>query len=164
VGVLRPRSEVKKPPGGAAPRVASPSWALLKHDIKTFLNDLDLELSIEKTLITNARNSTSRFLGVHIKRQSQNSGHARLTKNSRGVTRRSPTGNLWMTMPTKDIISRLESKGFLKRRNQEIIPQSITRFLILPIKEMIIRFRVILNGFLNYFSFIDNPHGLLKIY
>jgi hypothetical protein len=69
-----------------------------------------------------------------------------------------------MTMPTENIINRLKSKGFLTEKEGKITPQAINRFLILPIKEMILRFRVILYGYLNFFSFIDNPTGLLKIF
>jgi hypothetical protein len=69
-----------------------------------------------------------------------------------------------MSMPTKAIVDRLKSKNFMKQHNGNLVPCSITKFLPLPVKDIIIRFRVILNGYLNYFSFIDNPSGLLKIY
>jgi hypothetical protein len=67
-------------------------------------------------------------------------------------------------MPTENIITRLKSKGFLTDKKNNISPQAINRFLVLPIKEMILRFRVILYGYLNFFSFVDNPSGLLKIF
>jgi hypothetical protein len=148
VGIWGPKSEVK--------------W--LKGNIKSFLDGLKLELSTEKTLITNAREKKAKFLGTYIKRLSQNSGAARLTRNEKGAIRRAPTGGLWMTMPTEDIVERLKNKGFLKWRHRNLIPQAISRFCLLPIKDIILRFRVILYGYLNYFSFVDNPSGLLKIF
>lgn len=66
-----------------------------------------------------------------------------------------------MTMPTDEIISRLKKKGFLKDNGQ---PKSCGMFLPLPVKDIILRFRVILYGYLNYFSFIDNPRSLLNIF
>lgn len=148
VGIWGPKSEVR--------------W--LKENMKNFLKELKLELSVEKTLITNAREKEAKFLGINIKRQSQNSGFSRLITHLGGARRRAPPGNLWMTMPTEDIISRLLKKGFLIKERDKLFPQAINRFLVLPIKEMILRFRVILYGYLNYFSFVDNPTGMLKIF
>jgi hypothetical protein len=44
----------------------------LKEQIHAFLKELKLELSIEKTLITNARAERAHFLGVVIKRDASN--------------------------------------------------------------------------------------------
>jgi hypothetical protein len=44
----------------------------LKEQINVFLKTLLLELSIEKTLITNARAERAKFLGVIIKRATSN--------------------------------------------------------------------------------------------
>jgi hypothetical protein len=40
----------------------------IKEKIRSFLETLKLELSVEKTLITNARSEKAKFLGILIKR------------------------------------------------------------------------------------------------
>lgn len=68
---------------------------------------------MEKTLITNARSSRAKFLGVYIKRLVSNTGAAYMMKGDRG-NRRVPTGNLWMSAPVLEIVKRLEKNGFVK--------------------------------------------------
>jgi hypothetical protein len=85
----------------------------LKKDIRIFLEGLKLELSMEKTLITNARSERAKFLGIYIKRIASNKGPTKCytVKKER---RRIPTGNVWMTAPILEMIKRLEDKKFLK--------------------------------------------------
>lgn len=114
---------------------------------------------MEKTLITNTRKSKAKFLGAHIKQHAYNGLLRYRTIGNRAL--KISGGNLSMTMPTEEIINRLKTKGFLSHKSK---PKSCSMFLPLPVKDIILRFRVILYGYLNYFSFIDNPKGLLNIY
>jgi hypothetical protein len=65
---------------------------LLKDRIRVFLKGLKLELSIEKTLITNARSDRAKFLGVLIKRIASNKG-VTCARDDTGIQKRIPTGN-----------------------------------------------------------------------
>jgi len=64
----------------------------IRNLIKDFLTSLKLELSVEKTLITNAREKRAKFLGTYIKRIASNKNTQYLT--DKGRSRRVPTGNL----------------------------------------------------------------------
>lgn len=138
----------------------------LKEQIKIFLESLSLELSVEKTLITNTRSSRAKFLGVYIKRLTSNKGTSmyKSSKKDNSPKRRIPTGNLWMTAPILDIVKKLETKGFIKTGNSRWNPKSITTFTLLPVRDIILIFRSIFNGFANYYSFVDNKPRLNKIY
>lgn len=151
---------------------------MLKEEIKLFLKNLALELSPEKTLITNARNSRAKFLGTYIKRLASPEKGSTLFKNrispsnnKKNHKRRIPTGNLWMTAPILEIVKKLATKEFLKilkkpqgNRTSLWRPLSIGKFTLLPVRDIIIRYNSILNGFVNYYSFADNKPYLDKIW
>lgn len=133
----------------------------VKNLAKDFLTDLKLELSVEKTLITNAREERAKFLGTFIKRLASNkSTHF---SRDKGRSRRVPTGNLWMTAPILELVKKLEDKEFLIRKDHRWIPKSIAKFTALPVAEIIQRFNSIANGISNYYSFVDNRRYLRKI-
>jgi len=136
---------------------------LLKEQIKGFLRSLKLELSEEKTLITNARSDRAKFLGVLVKRIASNKGVACAVK-AEDQLRRIPTGNTWMTAPIVEIVERLKARDYLKIKTNKWDPSSIPQLIPLPVKDIILRFRTVMAGFVNYFSFVDNRKQLSKIY
>lgn len=138
----------------------------LKEEIRLFLENLKLELSVEKTLITNARSSRAKFLGTFIKRLTSNVGNTPYIANGKDnkPKRRIPTGNLWMSAPILDIVKRLELKGFMKNSSNRWNAKAIRTFTLLPIRDIIIRYRSILNGYMNYYSFADNKLRFNKIH
>jgi hypothetical protein len=69
-----------------------------------------------------------------------------------------------MTAPMDSLLKRLKSKGFCKPGTSLYRPLSITSFISWPIKDMILRFRTILAGILNFYSFADNIGSLSYIY
>lgn len=69
-----------------------------------------------------------------------------------------------MDAPIQNLIDKLENKAFLKKKAEKLVPQVILEFTPLPIKELILRFRSILLGILNYYSFADNRHDLRQIH
>lgn len=73
-----------------------------------------MELSEEKTLITNARSGMASFLGVNIKKLASNRGVIMSKGTNLRKHSRIPGGNIRMTMPISKIIKKLESKGFLE--------------------------------------------------
>jgi len=123
---------------------------------RDFLASMKLELSMEKTLITNTRLERARFLGTDIKRQASRNLDKIITRSNGLKSKSPPSGNIIMTAPIDKITKKLLERKFLVRRKGELIPQSIPKFLVLPVKDLIIRFRSILMGFLNYFSFVHN--------
>jgi hypothetical protein len=137
----------------------------LKSVIKDFLKaELNLELSEEKTLITNSGNSKARFLGVNIQRTSSVRGEIKHIKNLRGHSVRIPTTSMILTAPMTLLIDRMIEKEMATRRKGTIIPLPLAKFANLPIRDLILKYRTMLNGILNYYSFAKNKPQLLKIY
>lgn len=142
------------------PKIAA---SQLKTNIQNFLKSLKLELSVEKTLITSARQGRAFFLGTFVKRLASNKGSMSI-KMYHGLKRRMPTGNLWMSAPIIEIIKKLEAKGFLKVDGGRWTPLSINKFTVLPIRDIILRYLAILNGLTNFYTFADNRPKFSKIF
>lgn len=66
-----------------------------------------------------------------------------------------------MTAPMEILIQKLKDKGFLGK--EKFIPRPITKFITLPVPDIILRFNTIISGTLNYYSFSDNRSQLSKI-
>lgn len=135
----------------------------IKQDVKIKLVSLKLELSEEKTLITNTRTGRANFLGTIIERNATNRGTI-FTRDKHNKLIRIPGGNIRMSAPIAKIIERLEQKGFLKATQGKWKIKSIWKFLVLPMKDMVLRYRAIFNGYNNYYSFVDNKVLMSKIY
>ena len=127
----------------------------LKSDIADFLQSLKLTLSEEKTLITNTRRDKVKFLGTYIRRMTPI--HGRLSHPS-------SAGHVRMTAPMDILTKRLREKGFWRPGPSGPRAKWIPNFVNWPIKDMILRFRTILSGLLNYYSFADNIGSLSYIY
>jgi 5-methylcytosine-specific restriction endonuclease McrA len=93
---------------------------------------------------------------VIIKRDASNVSPPLTWRNKKGHKCKVNTGSLWITAPLKKITDRLESKGFLEMKNGKRDPAHLNHLIPLPLKEIILWYRVILNGFLYFYSFVDN--------
>jgi group II intron reverse transcriptase/maturase len=134
----------------------------LKKILGDKLKALKLELSEEKTLITNARSGRAHFLGTFINRAVSDRWVS--YRKVDGKARRNPSGNVWLTAPILELVKRLEDKGFLVRNGVKWNPKSIGKLTILPLPDIIRRYNSIVNGIFNYYSFADNRGKLRKIY
>lgn len=133
----------------------------IKDKTNEKLNELKLTLSDEKTLITNARSGMANFLGTKLKKNASNRGEI----FSKGLKRkRIPAGNIRMSAPIPEIVRKLESNGFLERISDGWKMKSIWKFLPLPMRDIILRYRAIYNGYNNYYSFVDNKILMSKIF
>jgi len=128
---------------------------VLKSEIALFLQSLKLTLSEEKTLITNTRRGVVKFLGTLI---------YKLTPTRGRLSHPTTAGNIRMKAPLKILADRLRTKGFWKPGKTGPKALGITNWIGWPIKELIHRFRAILNGLLNFYSFVDNRGSLAYIY
>jgi hypothetical protein len=135
----------------------------IKSLIAKFLENLKLTLSLEKTLITNARSSRAKFLSIYLKRIASNSGPQKNYK-SYGISKRIPAGGIWMTAAIPEIVQRLMDKEFLEWKNLKWKPKSVTKFLLLRPRDIVLRYKSILTGLLNYYSFVDNKPRLAKLH
>ena len=133
----------------------------LRQGVEAFLRERKLTLSLEKTLITNARNGRAEFLGVHIKRIASSLGPVKHVI-SRGRNRRVSGGNTWMTAPVPSLVEKLKKRGFLEEA-ERWRPLSIAKFLPLNDRDIIHRYNTIARGLFNYYSFVDNRSSLSKV-
>ena len=83
----------------------------LKADIARFLKDeLKLELSLEKTLITNASREKAMFLGTEIHRTSDRKGEIKRFKNKKGHSQRIPTTASVMNAPIQRLVRKFQDR------------------------------------------------------
>lgn len=136
----------------------------LKTNLKEFLRELKLTLSEEKTLVTNAKKDKARFLGIEIKRFASNRSTILTKSNVLKRNRRIPSGNIWMALPLQSIVHRLVTKGFIERKKKKWVCKTKLNFISLPMRDVILRYRAIYNGFYNYYRFTDNIKQIRKIY
>lgn len=135
----------------------------LKSQIKLFLNNLKLELSDEKTLITNARSDQAKFLGTNIKRIASNKIPTRSfwLKNKK---LRTPQGNILMRAPIAKILTKLNQKKIISIVNKKFKALPLKMLSALPTRDIILRFNSMASGVFNYYSFVDNRGKLSLIY
>jgi group II intron reverse transcriptase/maturase len=135
----------------------------LKRQARDFLSTIKLELSQEKTLITSALRQTAKFLGTIIKVTGPQEGGLNIRGGGKRKTKM-PWGKTWMTAPTLNIRDRLTSNLYLIKEEGKWRISFPKLFLTLPVRDMIIRYRSILKGYTNYFSFADNIHAMRWIH
>lgn len=134
----------------------------VKDDAKLFLErSLKLEISVDKTKITSFTEDKANFLGVelHIPKAKQSKIVIRNMKGRKIPTRINQV-RVNFLMPFHEILSDLAKEGFLKeyRPGGKLITNAITKWIFLEHREIIIKYNSIINGYLNYYSFVDNYH------
>ncbi len=124
----------------------------LKQQIETYLRDeLQLELSAEKTLITNSKRRI-RFLGYDIKRWSGERIYRFRTKKGQVIKKRTGTYQLRLLMPRDKTIAFAKEYGDTskwqgKHRNS---------LLRLSELEILMTYNAEVRGFLRYYALADN--------
>lgn len=143
----------------------------LKNKIKEFLQqELKLTLSPEKTLITDAFGiRPAVFLGTRITRVKAMKGQIKNYRNKKGHQQRISGTGTFMTAPIETLINKMITKGLAEQkinRHGEPVYQGKARsgWQNLPTKDIVVRYKSILNGILNYYSFVDNKSRLNIIY
>lgn len=120
----------------------------IMNNIKEFLHtELGLELSVEKTVITNIRENKIMFLGVKLFKSHANN----FVSSSRGRPMRPPI-SIRFEAPLDRIISKLQNAGFC------LATKPTPKFvLIANTKDQIIHIHnAVIRGILNYYSFVHN--------
>lgn len=103
---------------------------------------------MEKTLITNASEDKAYFLGTEIQRTSSVKGEIKRFKNIRGHSQRIPTTSTVMNAPINKLVKKLADKGIVTWKNMvlnedNLIPQPILKWVNLPIRDIILRYKMI---------------------
>lgn len=132
----------------------------IKENIKTFLKEqLDAELSEEKTLITDIREKPAHFLGFEIKTyKSKKIGrYQRISRTGKTITIKATTAGyrVFSTPDQQRLISRLHMKGYC---NKNGFPKEIGFLTNLEDFSIIERYNSVIRGLTNYYAeFIKNP-------
>lgn len=136
---------------------------LLKKEISDLLNHLKLKLSEEKTLITHFQVDWIRFLGAEIRKTGSHIPSPKLSPKMRGPKKRVGGGLISMRIPEKSLIKKLIANGFMKKEiDGKWDAISLSVLIPLPIRDIIQRYKGVLTGYLNYYSFADNKKRVLK--
>jgi group II intron reverse transcriptase/maturase len=130
---------------------------LIKEELRKFLvNELSLELSEDKTLITHSSEKV-KFLGYNISvRRNQ-----QVFKNSLGRKIRSMNGKVELTVPLEKIEKFLFEKGIVKQTKAKTFRPTHRRgWLYLPDHEILERYNAEIRGILNYYNLSANFYKL----
>lgn len=128
----------------------------IKADIKEFMTEqLGLELSDEKTLITNAKDK-AKFLGYEIFVRSK----ALMHKDSRGVMKRFGNGSVLLHVSMDTAKAKLLEYGALriaKEGNQDIWKPKPRGFMIgNKVEDIVAQYNTEIRGFYNYYAIANN--------
>lgn len=117
---------------------------------KFLLEELKLELSEEKTKITNIKNVAASFLSISIRRFN----HTQFRRVKGRLTR--VTDSLRLTAPLDKIVKKLQTSGFIKKR----LPAPRFLWMTNSKDEIILLYNSIYRGIMNYYSFVHNLNEL----
>lgn len=128
----------------------------IKADIKEFMTEqLGLELSDEKTLITNAKDK-AKFLGYEIFVRSK----AFMHKDSKGVMKRFGNGSVLLHVSMDTAKAKLLEYGALriaKEGNQDIWKPKPRGFMIgNKVEDIVAQYNTEIRGFYNYYAIANN--------
>jgi group II intron reverse transcriptase/maturase len=137
----------------------------LKDDIQLFLREeLKLELSTEKTLITHAATEEAYFLGTRLMIGRTRPGTAKMAlinRPDKRLFRKRVTGYFpKLHAPIKKLIAKMHSKGFC---DKEGFPLSKAGWTGLDADQIILLFNSNLWGLLNYYRFVNNFGAMSRI-
>jgi hypothetical protein len=137
-----------------------------RDKIAEFLNnELKLELSLDKTKITNLHSDKGQFLGFYFRtpwnrNATKESKISVLKKNKNNHIRKSKISpnRMWLMVPVDRILIKLANEGFLKEYSQgsSLIPSAKNSWIYLDHPEIITRYNLLTSGLLNYYSIATN--------
>jgi hypothetical protein len=129
---------------------------LIKKDITEFMrNELKLELSAEKTLITHAQEN-AKFLGFDITVRSLNTKK----RNSKGILKREFSGKVMLNLSAETVKKKLMQYGavrFTQGNGKEVWkPQARTPMVGMKVEDMVAQYDLEIRGFYNYYCIANN--------
>lgn len=132
---------------------------LLKKHIGIWLNrNLGLQLSSEKTKVTNISTEFAKFLGFSIK--TYNKPKITISAKERNLIRTGQS-SIKIGIDLDRVLDRLQLHGFCNNKYKPIAKRPWT---VLPIREIIFKYNAILSGKANYFiPVIDNVSSFSRI-
>ena len=142
----------------------------MKRQIDSFIKDtLKLQSLDGKTLVMNARKSKVIFLGTLLQQISSVGGKIKCYDNNtrQRHSQKVATTEMKMNAPIQKLVDQMIAKGIADKGTISqggIIPKPILSLVNLPINDIILKYRSILNEILDYYSFVHNRAMLSHIY
>ena len=134
----------------------------IRENIHDFLlNNLKLNLNLDKTKITHARNNSAHYLGTDIKITPLNKRPLRIVTRGNSTYRMKTNTRPLLMAPIKKLVNKLTEKGFAKNGG---IPTRSARFLHFETNQIVNHFKQIWSGLSVYYSFADNYGSLGRIH
>lgn len=134
--------------------------SMIKEKVKAFLaKELKLELSEEKTKITNLGSEHARFLGHNIRCVTSKQTLATRIDYGKRVSRISK-GKPKILVPKDYIRNKLKAAGMLNDKGK---PKFIGKFIYLDDYEIVTRYNSIIRGFMNFYNLAENRHELVEL-
>lgn len=132
---------------------------VIKERVAKFLKEnLGLNLSKEKTKITNIKKKTVKFLGYLIR--SPNPRGNRVTQGRRQYP------EMRTYMPSRDVMERLVEKKYAKwRKNQKTLrPTGLGWLTNLSHNDIVKHYNSVMKGLSGYYDFVDNRNAMSGVY
>jgi group II intron reverse transcriptase/maturase len=134
----------------------------IKNLLATFLTqELKLELSNEKTKITNLLNNKAIFLGFYFMVYKPQESKFTVYHKDGHIRRAKIVPNrIRLLAPVDKILSKLSINGFLKnyQPKSKIIPNAKTNWIFLDHQSILSRYNLLIRGLLNYYSVANNRY------
>jgi len=137
----------------------------IKERVREFLKTkLELTLSEEKTMITNARTSDAKFLGYRIRlgrsKTAEQKQKVTTGKNGKVFKRRSTGMQIVLRAPMDELIKKLHQKGFCDTKGRPLHKKAWT---LMDEDQIISLYSSINRGIQNYYRPTDNWSELARI-
>ena len=132
----------------------------IKNKIATFLNkELGLELSLDKTKITNLLHDKALFLGFYIQIHRPKESNFHIRKIGDHFRKSKISHNrVWLLVPVDRILNKLSDEGFLKNysKGSVITTSAKTSWIFLSHRDIVARYNMLTRGLLRYYSIATN--------
>jgi hypothetical protein len=133
----------------------------IKLDVRDFLKkNLDIELNLEKTKVTNINKEAILFLGYLIKAASKKYYESKTHKRE-GIPQRAAYGTIKLYTPITNVIDKLRAKLFVHKTCDQGI--YFGPWVNLSDYEIVIRYRSTLMGLINYYVLSDEKKAARTI-
>lgn len=133
----------------------------IRTEVGDFMRDhLSLTLSMEKTHIRHAKTEEAFFLGTRIRIGSASPKVQRIETYGVSVKKRTAGWTPVMLAPVSQLVQRLYSKGFC---DADGTPKSRPAWGQMDDDQIIQMYNSVLQGLLNYYSFVDNYSKLNRV-
>ena len=134
----------------------------LKDKIGKYLfEQLHLELSPDKTKVTNIRSEVFLYLGYHMKIATNRKINKSTTPTGKFTYRRTTGHLLKLMVPVQRVINRLKVKGM---SNGEGNPTSMGAWTVQEDWHIVNAYNALIRGLMNYYSMTDYPNAMRRVY